>query len=243
MNMHEKLPIDTSGYLGKIEKKKFEISEEWVRDSLERLRKPFDQIVSKGDNSVEIDVGEAKLEVQYRRVDAQTREIVKIIFQLKDQDIDLFSLLPSQTRIFVSQVDLGRFEKGVATYLLDHEEYVITLQQEINSPEALSFLLHEVGHVIDYKKLYNLNMFSLMSDHPDARATEEVRRERAANAFALKVLRPYLKDETMRQDVQNLLINDSLRSYYDGVRSNRNIGKKNGPDLGLNENEMDDLSN
>lgn len=226
----ERLPIDTNEYVDKIREKEFKVPEEEVEASLERLNEPFEKIDEKGDGFVEIQFNDATVEIKYVQLPpggwGNLARIEKLSFKTKDKEVDLIQELPENTTIRVDQDCTGTNRRGDARFQTENGvSYSVLFEGKIVSPYDLFALLHEIGHVFDFKKLVDLGRGSLddrqkgmMDDGLNAELAEGIREERAANAFALKFIKPYLSDKQQRRDATNMLIQYSLKSHYEGVR-------------------------
>lgn len=222
----EKLPIDSEKYLEKIKRTNFDISHQEIEDSISRLSKPFDSVM-KTEKGFEIDYEGVKINIEYRPFtyikdeETYTSREMKVIdrFQIKDEDkeFDLLSILPPGIRIIVQSGS----EKETGNILDVNGVNEISIAGEIDSPKMIAVVLHEIGHIIDMTKLseVGLNGFEaefrgLMDDKENSDIAEKIRKERVANAFALKVLKPFLKNSEIKKDMLNLLKYDALASYY-----------------------------
>lgn len=140
------------------------------------------------------------------------RRLNSLSIHINDQEIDVLKILPENADIFFcpnSAIDNGIAFKDSRT---------VAVLGDIASPITFVILLHEMGHIIDYGKLDELGIDKMVDSHPDSDQAENLRSERVASAFALKAIRPYIKDETMRHDVVNYLKYYALKSYNDKAR-------------------------
>lgn len=84
---------------------------------------------------------------------------------------------------------------------------------------GVSVLAHEIGHVHNEYIGVRHEKFRT-TFHPDAEFVLEVIKERHANAFAFKVLRPYITNLQDRKDV-SVLLRDYGQGSYDTLLTNR----------------------
>jgi uncharacterized protein (UPF0335 family) len=144
--------------------------------------------------------------------------IEKLSVAFGNERVNLLDILADGSQIIVwpeSDGETGNTlhpdEKGVSH---------ISIQGEIDNPKMFAVLLHEIGHNIDDNKVRALGMSGFLKEieegKENADIAEEIRRERAATGFALKVMRPFLKDKTQRKDMVNFL-KTYLQGYYDSA--------------------------
>jgi hypothetical protein len=216
----EKEPINSEEYLSKVERIELKNLEGNFEESLLRISQPFKNFEIKEDG-LEISEGEVKIEIKYaphtyirdgeKYVAKEAKEITSFLVNNGGKIIDLLAVIPLGTKIIIyPDADI---ENGHVMYPDEDGNRHIVIQGEICSPKMIAILIHEVGHIVDFKKLTELGVEKWVDDTADADIAEEVRRERTATAFALKVLRPFLKDETLRHDLL-VFLNDSLGTYY-----------------------------
>jgi hypothetical protein len=221
----ENLPIDSDKYLEKIKKTNFDIPEQEIEASLLRLSKPFDSITATI-NGIEIDYENIKIDIEYKPhtylrdgetyISSEMKVVDTFMIKTEDKEFNLLSILPSGIRIIVQSS-----EKETGAILNVDGISEISIAGEIDSPKMIAVLLHEIGHIFDEEKLgelgikgYDAQFKGLMDDKENADIAEEIRKERIANAFALKVLRPFMKNPIVKMDMLNLLKYDALASYY-----------------------------
>lgn len=90
---------------------------------------------------------------------------------------------------------------------------------DITSPRSIVTILHEIGHVFDYRNIDSKGVEKLVTDHRHSRLAETLRKERSASAFAIKAIKPYLVHLGIKTDIINFLKYYALESYYDFVKS------------------------
>ena len=136
------------------------------------------------------------------------RKITSFNFVLGDTNIDLFKILPLGSHILfcpnASEVNGFVYKDSTDIYM----------SGDMATPATLAFLLHEIGHILDFKKMEELGVTQMVDMSENSDIAENLRRERFATAFALHAMRPYIKDETMRHDIVNLLKYYALKGYY-----------------------------
>lgn len=215
--MNEKF-VNSEEYLNKINRVDLEKPEEELEESVLRLAEPFKDIVDNGEGNTEIKTEDMDIQINYSNSspDGRMRKINHLIFKIKDKGFDLIDILPNNTEIIYDR-ETGGYSGDVQT---PNEEGIrkAIITTNLNSPLAFSILFHEVGHLIDYKKLDDLEITTLMDEHKDSDIAEEIRKERFANAFALKIMRPYLNTQT-REDMINILKYISLKGYYNKAKN------------------------
>jgi len=226
----ENVPIDSEKYLEKIKGVDFEIPFAEIEGSLSRLGEPFSSI-STTENGIDIIYEGIKISIEYKSytyvkdgekyTSDALKEIDKFAIKTEDKEFDLFSILPPGTRVIFQSGS----EKSTGSIINIDGVDEISIAGEINSPKMVAVLLHEVGHIIDMEKIkelglkgYEAEVIGLMDNKENADIAEEIRKERIANAFALKVLRPFLRNPEIRKDMLNLLKYDALASYYYSAR-------------------------
>lgn len=244
----ERQPINTEKFLEKVEKTELGISEKELTDSLGRLSEPFETIVDFGDEQdIEIYEAGVKINITYKpltypdpdggmQVYGQHREVEKFIVEFDDNKISLFDLMPPETKIICfSSRDSWESLGAVNARSGSQNIRDIVIRGPLNSIEMFAILFHEVGHVLDYQKLDELGLETMMDDGENSKIAETLRKERVATAFALKVLRPFLTDKTKRRDLKNILKHQALKSYYDDAKlklEEKRAGIKPAGDLG-----------
>ncbi len=218
--------IDSDKYLRKVVETNFDIPYKGIEDSLARLGKPFDSVMAT-ENGFVIEYNGVKINIDYkpyiysREGEEYTSRDVKVVNRFiiltEDREFNLLTLLPPGIKILVQ----ASSEKETGNILDVDGISEISIAGEINSPKMVAVLLHEIGHILDESKLKTLGItgydairIGLMDDKENADLAEEIRKERIANAFALKMLRPFLKNSNERRDMLNLLKYDALASYY-----------------------------
>ncbi len=222
----EKNPkVNTEAYLNKMEQADISISAEELLLSHERLNKPFAGMSREGD-SVRIVEGDAEMHIQYapytyedrgvQYEDKSMKRVKALSFAIDGGVVDIFDILPEGQQILVSP-DSDK-KRGHVMMKDKHGIRTISLLGDLDSPRMLAILFHEIGHVIDFEKLDRFGLETLTDVHDNSDIAEVIRRERAATAFALKALKPFLRNKQLRRDMINLLKYDALGSYYIGAR-------------------------
>ncbi len=217
----EKQPINSEEYLKKVEKTELEIPNEELEASVARVSEPFKNLeITEG--GVEISEGELKLDIKYgphtytrdgeERIANAGKEIISFFVSTESGQVNLLDILPEGVKIVIyPDADM---EHGNVMHTNENGIRDVVIQGQINSPKMVAILLHEIGHILDFKKLAELGVEKWVDDNENSDIAEEIRRERAATAFTLKALRPFLKDQTTRQDMINFLKYDALSTYY-----------------------------
>lgn len=239
---HEKPQIDTEAYLQRIKEKELTTTKEELLSALKRLEEPFKK-KREGENSVELKVGKARLLVNHVKGvinERAAKKLTQLTFKEKGQeDLDILELLPENTQIFIGGSRFSSYEFG-RTHSLASEEHTshdVYLRSEIDSPYALLVMLHELGHVLDNQNLIDQGAEdkgaeTTMSPHPDQDIAEKIRKERSANAFVLKVMRRYVTEKKMQEDILTMINADSLHTYYQAGQeelADREEHRKNKP--------------
>lgn len=205
-------------------------SSQEVADVVKRLKKPFESVES-GDGIIDIDIEGQVLHVELVPNDIHLEDtelfgyhfddipeehfsffqrIQSLKFKTNDTEVDLFSLLPPGYKILYYPS---------ATDALDHdgamspERKVIGVVGDIRTPLTIIILLHEMGHAVDEARLEKFGVDTLVTSHEYKDHAERLRKETAASAFAVSIIRRYLKDTLQRNDIVNYLRDYALRSY------------------------------
>lgn len=225
-------------YLRKLRQTEGGVLYEAVQDSIERLAAPLREITYKETDEVLIETEKQKLLFLYSALDDDTKREMKELLRMNnaleiniddlrqldslvfssvgDQNLslDLGDLLPSDYRvIFLSSGGVGGgFASPTAKIA-----YVGTGMESL---KALAILSHELGHVDDFKEKEKVGIDPAKPEQERGLASEieTLRRERVANAFALRKLRPFFRDGTLvKDDVINFLKYHAQRSYDRGL--------------------------
>lgn len=205
-------------------------SSQEVADVVKRLKKPFESVES-GDGIIDIDIEGQVLHVELVPNDIHFEDtelfgyhfddipeehfsffkrIQSLKFRTNNTEIDLFSLLPPGYKILYYPS---------ATDALDHdgamspERKVIGVVGDIRTPLTIIILLHEMGHAVDEARLEKFGVDTLVTSHEYKDHAEKLRMETAASAFAVSVMRRYMKDVLRRSDIVSFLKNYALRSH------------------------------
>ena len=233
--------------LNKIDRTGENVSGTSLEDSIKRLEQPLEQISYSESGSEDISANEFNYHFSYSPVAEEDilgleiythqrsrdlgelsdpsyeiknwRKLDDLSFFFGDKEVDVFNVLPEKTKIFFCP-ELSQDNNGAA-YKHSKNIYIVG---SLATPFTLTILLNEIGHIIDFGKMEELGLEKMVDDHPDSDQAELLRKERTASAFALKVIRPYIKDEGMRHDVINLLKYYALKTYYHSV--NDTVGSR-----------------
>lgn len=236
----ERRLIKSADYLQRIYNQDEAISEAEIEASVERLKEPIVEISYEKAGEAVIDLKIAKLQMAYAPVDAEAAEVLqayadeksriypenegltdlnnwrqikklRIEPQASDQAVDLLAVMPSDYQVFFCAQE--PFLNGAVMI----EQRKIFLLGGLGSIRGLVTLLHEIGHAWDGENLkkYGVDRFTDQGFHWEK--AERLRQERAASAFALKILRPYIKGD-LRKDVINHLKHFALESYEQHIR-------------------------
>ncbi len=231
--------INTEKYIERIENSDLEISEENLSASLERISKPLHKIEYQEKGTEEFKVEDLDVKLSYSAIEVSDKDNLQVYLDVlrsrdwSDQDfmnpnswkvldsftfsspdgvIDLCEIATSKYKIFFCPTEL-EFMGAV----LENPQ-IICIIDDITSPRAIATLLHEIGHTWDRKNLEEKGVDKMVTDHQHSSKAEGVRRERAATAFALNKLRPFIKGE-QKTDIINFLKYYALKHYYDSVKS------------------------
>lgn len=208
-------------------------------DTVERLKKPFENVKTP-DGKIDIDIEGQALHVELANVDEddaeniekfvsriidrnnydpsiELKKIDRLSFKKADGEFDVFSLLPPEYVIYYYPV--------ASTNVIEHDgslnnsRKAICIAGDICSPLTLAILFHEMGHVVDFKRLEKLGVESLVTPHEYQRHAETLRKEKTASAFAISLMRQHLKDKTLKKDIVSFLKDYALQSYNLSVNS------------------------
>lgn len=99
-----------------------------------------------------------------------------------------------------------------------HErKMVVLLGGDMTSPINIASLLHEIGHAWDEVNVQS-GQAERVQEGKNSDLMEKLRKERVANAFALKSIRNFVKDDPqLRDDLHKYLKNYALQSYHLGI--------------------------
>lgn len=238
----EKISLKKSeDYLKKINQTSRGESDPAVEESEKRLATPIAEVQYGQDDSVEISGKDYDLKFQYSPVDDESwsdveeymnglreklrgyldelwdtgswRQVSGLRAKPKnaESEVDLLKAIPEGYQLFFCPTDVLHYGSIL------HEQKKIYIIGNLASPISLVILLHEAGHGWDVQELEDPGSSKLTDDHEFALQAEKIRRERAASAFALKTLRPFLSKE-QRADAINYLKHIALKSYNDKAR-------------------------
>jgi hypothetical protein len=159
------------------------------------------------------------------------RMLDNIIFKSNGADVDLIGVLPTGYNVLFCP-EHQRFHGAVSL-----NDKIIYIFGDIATPKSLLTLLHEMGHAFDEEESRKADRAKIDSSKINYRIAEEVRSERAATAFALRILRPFLKDQKFKIDAINFLKKIALQSYYDHAL--QNMERSSNADTKTREDDMD----
>ena len=138
-----------------------------------------------------------------------------LVFETGEIKKDVFASLPKNTEIFFYPA-IDYFHGGMFwSHSENDSKYSIYIIGDMNCPRSIVTLMHEIGHIFDAENQRSGKESPLKEKqgiyHYDT--AEKIRKERAASAFALKVMKPFLKDKQLGEDVINFLEGYALSSY------------------------------
>jgi hypothetical protein len=245
--------------------------QEEVRASLERLKKPFIQIDYKEADSVRGEYEGMQYILDYEMADSGSIQSLEDYFQMEPEvakdpqagtvsnwrrvnkmqfisggvTYDTLKLFPRNYDIFFCPN--GKEGEYSQASLLDSKNIFII--GGVNTPESIAFILHEIGHIWDNLKLKVMGKDRMVDDHQHALLAEKLRTERMANAFALKLLKPFIKDNEQRKDFLNLLKNYALLSYHlevkdevDAIENSQKLFSHFAQDFDMGEEYLSEVS-
>lgn len=202
-------------------------------DTVERLKKPFDNVKT-ADGKIDINIEGQALHVELAIVDENDAENIEkfassviarnnydpsvefkkievLSFKHADGKFDVFSLLPPGYVIYyypVASLNIIEHDGSV-----DGNRKAICIAGDICSPLTLAILFHEMGHVVDFGRLEKLGVQSLVTPHEYQGHAETLRKEKTASAFAISMMRQHLKNTTLKKDIVSFLKDYALQSY------------------------------
>ena len=234
--------IDPREYLEK-KLRDGEHSDGELRESLKRLSVPLKSIDYKEDGEVEVNTNEMSFSFTFSDIEKgdfddvedyinkqekgvingtdeaekeKYKRIIKFVFQKDNYKKDIFDSLPTGTKIFFCPTE-GIFHGSVMS---DEQlsggkksRHRIFIIGDMSTPRSIMTLLHEMGHIFDYKNLEKFGIPSQMEKGTHSETAERLRRERVASAFAFKMARPFLTNRQLRRDALAFLKNYALSSY------------------------------
>ncbi len=142
------------------------------------------------------------------------RQLDELVFKDRDgKATNLLTIAPESFQVFFCPT-AEKMHGAVNT-----KDRVVYILGDILTPESISTLMHEVGHLWDVAKLKEHGVERLVTKSWNGRDdnAELIRRERTATAFAIQKMRPFLKGQ-MKKDITNHLKAYALQSYYARVR-------------------------
>jgi len=221
----ERQPINSEEYIKKVEETEFKVTGDELEESVARVSRPFRSLKITEDG-VEINERDFRIKIEYgphiylrdgeEHVEKSSKIIISLIIESHDGLFNLLDILPQGTKIIVYP-DSDR-EHGHVTYSDERGIRDIVIQGQINSPKMIAILLHEIGHVVDFDNLSKFGLEKGVDEGSNSDIAEEIRRERVATAFTLRLLKPFLVEKTTRQDMLNFLKHDALETYYSSAK-------------------------
>lgn len=98
----------------------------------------------------------------------------------------------------------------------------ITMPYDLRKPKSIVTLLHEVGHLQDYKRLETKedkkNFESALALKEPYQWKNFIQQERNAAAFALKTYKPFLDDDILSKDGILKFTHEALQTHSDKVK-------------------------
>lgn len=218
-------------YLRKLRQTEGDISSEAVRDSIKRLAVPLAEVGYKEADSVATEAEKLDLSFSYSSLDDETQKKIAQLFADSDRQgvhvdglrlldsfrfgsskdqIDLVNLLPSDYKVvFLSNAS---FDGGFVSLT----SKIVYVGARVETPLAMAILLHELGHVDDFKEMEKagIDPAERPPEYGVVREVETLRRERVANAFAIKKLKPFIRAGILaKDDVINFLKYHAQKSH------------------------------
>jgi|GEM_PF-5342579 len=234
--------MNTGEYLNRVEKTDLTIPEQDLQGSVDRLSVPFHDLEQTPD-LIEFRVGQGHFKLVYRPheykhdgklyVDQFSKEIDEFILTNDEKSTNVLKFLPQGTKVIVYNLDKKTGDIVEAQGERGLNKRNIVIHSKIDSIYMVAVLLHEIGHIIDYSKLDELALKNMFDDIENSDIAEEIRRERTANAFTLRFLRPLLRDAGLRRDVINVLKHGSLANYYLAAKYQIQERREKPIDLGM----------
>jgi len=221
-------------------------SDEEISAVIDRLREPLASVSYADSGELKVEKGEHTIEAAYVSLEQADKEpvgryiqhllekgvrpenasakvdlwkkLTKLRYSTKGQEFDVLAIMPAGSRIFFCPTETEFVTGGVSS-----RQNVAWIVGDVAAPASLITLLHEVGHTVDDKNLLEQGVESLVVPGENADVAEQVRKERMASAFALKVMRPFLDDAELRNDVITFLEDYGLGSHYESAQSTINV--------------------
>jgi hypothetical protein len=126
--------------------------------------------------------------------------------------IDLLSELPADYEVFFDPCPW--YPNGEA----DVQGMLCYVTEDVASVNGLLCMLHEIGHCVDYEQAENRKEWRVKSIKDFVKNEKDMeyllRRERGAWAYALKKIKPLIKDGIISKEDVMLRVNDSVYSYH-----------------------------
>lgn len=210
-----------------------------LQQALDRISKSLhsEEYVSGSDQELVFNYGGSEVAVRYSDISAEQKEII-VVAQKHWKDIfsaespvfeaeswkqlnglsvrtqdgkaqDMLESVPAEYPIFFCPQNDSSNPKGVIS---GGDINAIFYAGDIATLAGMSVLAHEIGHLHnEYLKTEEERMRT--TNHRDQDVATKVLRERYANAFALKKLRPFITNLQNRKDISALLLQYGQGSY------------------------------
>ncbi|TSA45771.1 hypothetical protein D4R52_01790 [bacterium] len=141
--------------------------------------------------------------------------------QTKGAEIDFIGIAPSKYDLFFYPYDDTNL--GAASIPIQVEgkragNSAIAIGANLSTFKSILTLLHEIGHLWDEERMNSAGINNLTDGNIHSNEAEVLRKERAATAYAFKIMRSITKDSTTRKDALNFLKYYALKDYYEGSR-------------------------
>ncbi len=232
--MNESRFVKSEAYLGKLRQTEAGVSDQEVQDSVARLAGPFQEVAYKETDAVAIETEKLRLSFSYSSLDDETKKKMEQLFtdsgrrgmntddlrqldgfelsSLKDQNfrLELADLLPSDYKVVFLTSSFG--VDGFAS----PTSKIVYVGARAETPLSIATLLHELGHVDDFKEMEKagIDPTEPLTENGVVKEVEILRRERVANAFAIKKLRPFIRAGIfVKDDVINFLKYRAQKSH------------------------------
>ncbi len=219
---------------------------ERVEEAIARLGKPLAEVKYQETGEVEVNANDAQFKFSYSLLDEENkrwidnftggkmarnvdkedfiknadnwRSLDNLIFQVEGKEKNVLNSLPKNSSVFFCPS--MEYAHGAAVDIYFADKYHIYIVGDITTPRSLVTLMHEIGHVFDYEN--HRKKGSPIKGSYHHQTAEKIRRERAASAFALKMMRPFFKNKQFKEDAITFLKNYSLADYnWDAIETFR----------------------
>ena len=152
------------------------------------------------------------------------KRLNSLTFKVGQREKDVFDSLPKNSKIFFCPTieDFHGAMRAHYNSSTKEKEYLIYIIGDITCPRSIATLMHEMGHVFEYENRKRGKGSSLKGGPGDVHYenAEQIRKERTASAFAFKVMKPFLKDRELKEDMINYLKGYALSAYNWEAREN-----------------------